>query len=104
MALSLRRARDRTVVWYRRSRLSRLTSSARTRWNRSLQLRVIVTTMVLSGLVTVLLGWTVYSQVRHQLLTSQRTSPLAEADAGSRIATPQLAARPRSPQDTTPGE
>jgi two-component system sensor histidine kinase MtrB len=104
MALSLRRVRDGTVVWYRRSKLSRLTSSARTRWNRSLQLRVIVTTMVLSGLVTGLLGWTVYSQVRHQLLTSQRNSALAEADAGYRIAAPQLAAPTLPTQDTTTGE
>src|SRR5437868_5508206 len=81
-----------------------LVALARKRWNRSLQLRVIVTTMVLSALVAGLLGWTMYSQVRHQLLTSQRDSALAEADAGYRIAAPELATPTLSTPDTTPGE
>ena len=54
----------------------------RHRWRRSLQTRVIATTLVLSGTVSVLIGVTILHQVRAGLLDSATRSALGQLSTG----------------------
>ncbi|HWB67587.1 MAG TPA: MtrAB system histidine kinase MtrB [Mycobacteriales bacterium] len=63
-------------------------------WRRSLQARVVVTTLVVSATVTVLIGITVLDQVRSGLLDSASRSALGQLSNGTAQAQRQFAALP----------
>ena len=67
------------------------------RWRRSLQLRVAVTTMLLSGLVVLIAGILSVGAISSGVLDSKRTAAHAEAINGVRVIQDQLAAA--APQD-----
>jgi two-component system sensor histidine kinase MtrB len=60
------------------------------RWRRSLQLRVVGTTLIASGIVVALLGLVLLNQIAGGLLTSQRKAAIAETSAGLKYAQGQL--------------
>ena len=60
----------------------RLVERMRGRWHRSLQLRVVGTTLVLSALVIAVLGFFLVEQISSGLLSSAETATRAQADAG----------------------
>ncbi|MDQ6873719.1 MAG: MtrAB system histidine kinase MtrB [Actinomycetota bacterium] len=62
------------------------------RWRRSLQLRVVGTTLLASGIVVVLLGLVLLNQIAGGLLGSQRKAAIAETTAGLQYAQSQLSA------------
>jgi len=70
--------------------------AVRHRWRRSLQLRVIATTLALSATVSVLLGVTILHQVRSGLLDSATRSATSQLTTGVDHAQSQFAALPRS--------
>jgi two-component system, OmpR family, sensor histidine kinase MtrB len=59
-------------------------------WRRSLQLRVVTTTLVLSGTVVLLLGLVLLDQVNRGLVDGARQAALAEAESGVEFARAQL--------------
>jgi two-component system sensor histidine kinase MtrB len=76
----------------------RVGSALRHRWRRSLQTRVIATTLLLSGTVSVLIGVTILHQVRSGLLDSATRSALGQLSSGVEDAQGQFAALPHSNQ------
>ncbi|MDP9239487.1 MAG: MtrAB system histidine kinase MtrB [Actinomycetota bacterium] len=68
-------------------------------WRRSLQLRIVGTTLVASGMVVVLLGLVVLNQIADGLVRSQRKAAIAETSAGLKYAQGQLSVLggPRDP-------
>jgi two-component system sensor histidine kinase MtrB len=64
----------------------RLTGQLRSRWHRSLQLRVVSTTLVLSALVIAVLGFFLVQQIANGLLTSAENSARNQVEFGSGIA------------------
>ena len=60
------------------------------RWRRSLQLRVVSSTLLGSGIVVLVLGLVVLDQIADGLLTSQRKAAVAETTAGVEYAQSQL--------------
>ncbi|MEP6697482.1 MAG: HAMP domain-containing sensor histidine kinase, partial [Pseudonocardiales bacterium] len=60
------------------------------RWRRSLQLRVVGTTLVASGLLVAVLGLVVLNQISDGLLRAQRKVAIAETSAGLKYAREQL--------------
>ena len=95
--------------WHRvRTRLGRWRTDARysvanwarwamERWRRSLQLRVAVTTMLLSGLVVIIAGILSVGAISSGVLDSKRNAAHAEVINGVRVIQDQLAAA--APQD-----
>jgi two-component system sensor histidine kinase MtrB len=77
-------------------RVRAIASVLRHRWRRSLQTRVIATTLLLSGIVTLLIGVTILHQVRSGLLDSATRSALGQLSSGVQRAQTQFAAQPRS--------
>jgi two-component system sensor histidine kinase MtrB len=59
-------------------------------WRRSLQVRVVVSTVVLSTLVIVLTGWFVVRDVADGLTQNRRTAAIAQAESGFEYAQLQL--------------
>ncbi len=74
--------------------LRRLGSEVVARWRRSLQLRVVASTLVISLTVVTLLGLFLLSRVTRGILESQQRSALAEAESGLRLAQATLATLP----------
>jgi two-component system, OmpR family, sensor histidine kinase MtrB len=68
----------------------------RHRWRRSLQLRMVTTTLVLSATVTVLIGITVLHQVQSGLLGAANRSALSQLGTGVERAQSQFSALPRA--------
>jgi two-component system sensor histidine kinase MtrB len=68
----------------------------RHRWRRSLQLRMVTTTLVLSAVVTVLIGITVLHQVQSGLLGAANRSALSQLGLGVDRAQSQFSALPRT--------
>jgi two-component system sensor histidine kinase MtrB len=77
-------------------RVRALASGLRHHWRRSLQTRVIATTVLLSGTVTLLIGATLLQQVRSGLLDSATRSALSQLSSGVQRAQFQFEAQPRS--------
>ena len=77
-------------------RVAAVGSAVRHRWRRSLQTRVIATTLMLSGTVSLLLGVTILHQVRSGLLDSATRSALSQLSTGVEHAQSQFAALPPS--------
>lgn len=77
-------------------RVGAVGSALRHRWRRSLQTRVIATTLLLSGTVSLLLGVTILHQVRSGLLDSATRSALSQLSTGVEHAQSQFAALPHS--------
>jgi len=80
-------ASDRAARW-----LSAVGRRTPRRWRRSLQLRVVTTTLVASALVVALIGVLVLDLVTGGLLDTKRSAALAEANSGLRYAEGQLSA------------
>jgi two-component system sensor histidine kinase MtrB len=72
-----------------------LLGRARTRWRRSLQTRLVVTTLFVSGVVTVLLATLLLGQVGRGLVNAKTKSALVEAQAGARQAAERAVEKPR---------
>jgi two-component system, OmpR family, sensor histidine kinase MtrB len=68
----------------------------RHRWRRSLQLRMVTTTLVLSAAVTILIGITVLHQVQSGLLGAANRSALGQLGIGVDRAQSQFSALPRT--------
>ena len=64
-------------------------------WRRSLQTRVIVTTLLLSATVSLLLGITILHQVQQGLLDSTTRSATGQLSAGVQHAEEQFSALPK---------
>jgi two-component system sensor histidine kinase MtrB len=75
-------------------------SALRHYWRRSLQTRVIATTLLLSGTVSILLGVTIQHQVRSGLLDSATRSALGQLSSGVEDAQSQFEALPGSNSGT----
>jgi two-component system sensor histidine kinase MtrB len=73
-----------------------LPAAIRRRWRRSLQTRVVATTLLLSATVSVLLGITILHQVQQGLLDASTRSALGQLSTGVQRAQSQFAALPRS--------
>jgi two-component system sensor histidine kinase MtrB len=58
----------------------------RRRWHRSLQLRVVATTMVISALVVAVIGFFLVQQITSGLLANERKAALTQASSGLAIA------------------
>jgi two-component system sensor histidine kinase MtrB len=82
------------------ARFRALGSAVRHRWRRSLQTRVVATTLVLSATVSVLIGATILHQVRDGLLGSATRSAQSQLATGSSRAQAQFAALPRIGTDS----
>ena len=63
-------------------------------WRRSLQARVVITTLVLSALVSVLLGVVLLNQIRDGLLEAKTRAALVQLDFGLQHAADQFGAGP----------
>jgi len=74
--------------------LRHLGSEVVSRWRRSLQLRVVASTLAISLSVVTLLGLFLLSRVTQGILESQRRSAVAEAESGLRLAQATLATLP----------
>jgi two-component system sensor histidine kinase MtrB len=66
------------------------------RWRRSIQFRVVATTLLLSAVVVALLGFVVLNQVRDGLLNAKQRVALAETSAGLAVAQQELDAADRT--------
>ena len=71
-------------------------ASVRHRWRASLQLRVAATTLVVSGVVTALLGLILLHQIRDGLLDAKVHSALSQLDFGLQHAADQYASMDRT--------
>ncbi|MGW5739666.1 MULTISPECIES: MtrAB system histidine kinase MtrB [Streptomyces] len=84
------------VRWVRRPLLPALRL-----WRRNIQLKVVVTTLLMSLGVVLMLGFAVMSSVNNGLLKAKVKASQSQADGGFRAAQDEAnAARPRSGQDT----
>jgi two-component system sensor histidine kinase MtrB len=82
-----------------RSQAAHLLQRALTRWRRSLQTRVVVTTLFVSGLVVLLLAFLLIGQVGRGLVSAKTRAALTEAQSGLTQAQDALAATSgQSPQ------
>jgi two-component system sensor histidine kinase MtrB len=59
-------------------------------WRRSLQARVVISTLLMSALVVALIGWMLLGQITNGLVDSKRAAALSEAASGFDIAQDQL--------------
>ena len=73
-----------------RRHVRQLDAWAVSRWRRSLQLRVVGSTLLGSGIVVLVLGLILLDQIADGLLTSQRKAAIAETTAGLKYAQSQL--------------
>ncbi len=73
-----------------------LARGARHRWRRSLQLRMVTTTLLLSTVVALLIGVTILHQVQSGLLGAANRSALSQLGIGVERAQSQFAALPHS--------
>ncbi len=73
-----------------RDRLRRLGRWAVSRWRRSLQLRVVGSTLLGAGIVVLVLGLVLLDQIADGLLSSQRKAAIAETTSGLTYAQSQL--------------
>ena len=85
-----------TAEQARRRGISRVPSAVRAKWRRSLQLRVVATTVLASLAVLIGVGALVVGQVGDGLLSAKRRAALAEASAGQSYAETQLAQADRT--------
>jgi two-component system sensor histidine kinase MtrB len=80
--------------------LSAALSIAQTNWRRSIRVRVVTTTLVVSGLVVVVLGVFLMQQITNALLEAKERAALLQLDDGVGIAQSRLATGPND-QETT---
>jgi two-component system, OmpR family, sensor histidine kinase MtrB len=76
--------------------LGRLLRGIRYRWLRSIQARVVISTVVLSALVISLAGWMLARQVMDGLVDNKREESISQAQSGVHFAQEQLGAQPLS--------
>lgn len=92
------RSRGALVAAWCRSTVAGLLPAARRRWRRSLQLRVVVSTLLLSAFVVVFVAEVLVSRVVGGIVSTKQRTAVAEATAS--VAAAQSAAA----RATTPGE
>lgn len=79
------------------SRASAALGALRTQWNRSLQLRVVGTTLIFSAVVIATLGFFLLQQIASGLVQNKERSAALLAADGVKVAENQLALEPRVP-------
>jgi len=84
-----------------RAMVLRPVRAARRLWRRSLQIRVIASTVVLCGVVVVLAGWALLDNIAHGLAENRRDAAIAQARTGYNTAQARLDAAVESPGDST---
>src|SRR5699024_5348578 len=84
-----------------RAMVLRPVRAARRLWRRSLQMRVIASTVVLCGVVVVLAGWALLDNIAHGLAENRRDAAIAQARTGYNTAQARLDAAVESPGDST---
>jgi two-component system, OmpR family, sensor histidine kinase MtrB len=85
----------------RGSRLARrVLGRAHTRWRRSIQVRVVTTTLVVSALVVALLGIFLMQQIANALLGAKERAALLQLDEGVTVAQGRLAASGSGSENT----
>jgi two-component system sensor histidine kinase MtrB len=91
----------RRVLRFTRRRLWAVAGQLRRRWHRSLQLRVVTTTLVISAIVVVILGFFLVQQISDGVLANERTTALNQAQDGLTTAQGQpLMQGPGAPNDS----
>jgi two-component system sensor histidine kinase MtrB len=76
----------RRVLRSGRRRARTVIGRLRRRWHRSLQLRVVATTLVISAVMVAVLGFFLVQQIAGGLLANERTAALTQTSAGLAIA------------------
>src|SRR5699024_1888659 len=84
-----------------RAMVLRPVRAARRLWRRSLQTRVIASTVVLCGIVVFLAGWALLDNIAHGLTENRRDAAVAQARTGFDTAQARLDAAVESPGETT---
>jgi two-component system sensor histidine kinase MtrB len=88
----------RRALRFARRRLRALAARLRRHWHRSLQLRVVATTLVISAVVVAILGFFLIQQIADGLVANERTTALRQAQDGLTTAQGQPGMqRPGSP-------
>ena len=82
-------------------RLMGLLGRAVTFWQRSIQARVVLSTLVLSAVVVTLVGWVLMRQITDGLVTSKTNTSVAEATRGAYDAQSRLEGAPGTEFDTS---
>ncbi|TQL98378.1 two-component system sensor histidine kinase MtrB [Actinoallomurus bryophytorum] len=77
--------------------------TAKTSWRRSIRVRVVTTTLVISGVVVVVLGVFLMQQITNALLEAKERAALLQLDDGVGVAQGRLAIGPTD-QETTNGK
>ncbi|MGE5131874.1 MAG: MtrAB system histidine kinase MtrB [Gemmatimonadota bacterium] len=70
------------LLRFTRRRLRAVAAGLRGRWHRSLQLRVVTTTLVISAVVVAILGFFLVQQISDGLLANERTTALNQVQDG----------------------
>jgi two-component system sensor histidine kinase MtrB len=81
-----------------------LLHAAHTSWRRSIRVRVVTTTLVVSGLVVAVLGVFLMQQITNALLQAKERAALAQLDEGIGVAQGRLAAAGSPDPETTNGK
>jgi two-component system, OmpR family, sensor histidine kinase MtrB len=82
-------------------RLSRAAlGAAHASWRRSIRVRVVTTTLVISGVVVAVLGVFLMQQITNALLEAKERAALLQLDDGVGVAQGRLAAGPNDPDNT----
>jgi two-component system, OmpR family, sensor histidine kinase MtrB len=91
-ALPLAGIRDRAGRWVRSvaDRLRQLAHPVARAWSASLQLRVAVTTLVISGVVVLIIGVFLVDQISGGVLRTKRSAAIAQVDTAMASARPAL--------------
>jgi two-component system, OmpR family, sensor histidine kinase MtrB len=96
-------ARVRRRVWAHRRWQHRVAAQMRSRWHRSLQLRVVATTLLLSALVIAVLGFLLVQSIASGMLRTAEQSAVSQLTQASTVAQKQSGLNvldpPQSPSD-----
>jgi two-component system sensor histidine kinase MtrB len=75
--------------------------TAQASWRRSIRVRVVTTTLVVSGVVVAVLGVFLMQQITNALLEAKERAALLQLDDGIGVAQSRLAAGPSDPESST---
>ena len=89
MSARIWRARSATAA--NQNRVVRLLRSLGLTWQRSLQLRVATTTLLITGVTVVIIGIFIVDQVASGILNAKRDAAVKQAQLGAPVASEQLA-------------
>jgi two-component system sensor histidine kinase MtrB len=84
--------------------IRRFLRTAQARWRQSISVRIVTTTLLVSGLVVAVLGVFLMQQITSALLEAKERAALIQLDEGLGVAQARLAAESTSDQETTNGK